>query len=221
MNEVQCDACEKVAKYPDEMAGKNCKCPRCKSLISLPKKQHHAPHRYRQIRGPLGRRLVAYQCLACGERLRSRFQDAGNTDFCPTCGSLFVVPGSLEFSKYQAERKEQSERVASPMTLKLHYEAEKDLLEHHLNKVADVSEVRAISKSNETIRQLESAYNQLTIDYKVGMNSETEKILLQLSQMVATQIERIESAGIPEDIQQHAISQLLKVRNATASQIVT
>lgn len=39
---------------------------------------------------------VTYDCLACGEKLRSPLDAAGTQDSCPNCNIIFVVPGAKE-----------------------------------------------------------------------------------------------------------------------------
>ncbi|MDG2468697.1 MAG: hypothetical protein P8M80_05415, partial [Pirellulaceae bacterium] len=36
MNQAICDSCQNQLQYPDEIAGKKVRCPKCKNVVSLP-----------------------------------------------------------------------------------------------------------------------------------------------------------------------------------------
>ena len=58
--------------------------------------QAHEIPRYELKKG-----LVRYACPKCTDRLSSELFDAGKTERCPQCGTIFVVPGTKE--KWDAE----------------------------------------------------------------------------------------------------------------------
>lgn len=55
----------------------------------------------------LGKYLVVYECSNCKERLRSKKEDIGNQDICPTCQTKYRVPGAKELEAVL--RREQDE----------------------------------------------------------------------------------------------------------------
>lgn len=53
----------------------------------------------------LGKLVVAYDCLSCGQRLHSPSTDISKQDYCPTCVAEFKVPGKLAIERIR-ERQE-------------------------------------------------------------------------------------------------------------------
>jgi len=66
----------------------------------------------------LGKLCVAYDCPECGERLRSTTDKIGEKDSCPTCQTVFLVPGQLEFQRHRDKEKAIAEGRASITAIK-------------------------------------------------------------------------------------------------------
>ncbi|MEM7454220.1 MAG: hypothetical protein AAF456_07675 [Planctomycetota bacterium] len=58
----------------------------------------------------LGRKRVVYRCPGCDEGLRSPLGQAGQQDYCPYCGVVFVVPGLKGLREDQRIKAERQER---------------------------------------------------------------------------------------------------------------
>ena len=50
-----------------------------------------------------GRKRVVYDCPSCNTSLRSLFDNAGQSDYCPSCRATFIVPGYSELKNERAE----------------------------------------------------------------------------------------------------------------------
>ena len=55
--------------------------------------------RYSVSKNLIGLYTVKFECPNCNVSLSSPLKDAGNTDYCPDCGTEFVVPGKKEKQK--------------------------------------------------------------------------------------------------------------------------
>jgi acyl-CoA reductase-like NAD-dependent aldehyde dehydrogenase len=61
-------------------------------------------HEYQLSKNILGQVSVKYDCVKCGERLKSPIADAGKKDNCPNCLAQFTVPGLEEKQRIDTER---------------------------------------------------------------------------------------------------------------------
>jgi len=60
---------------------------------------------------PLSLIKVFYRCPKCGIELESTLAEAGNTDHCPACKTIFNIPGIYETYRKQEQKKQRDAKV--------------------------------------------------------------------------------------------------------------
>ena len=100
----------------------------------------------------LGGYSVSYNCPYCDSRLTSSLNEAGTNDICPDCSRQFVVPGTSEKDRIQAQE-DVTERQR-------HEKAERDRQQN----VENIERRKAQEKLVDNQRRLETTAfpNQLT-----------------------------------------------------------
>ena len=87
MIHFRCARCGQKVIVRDEFAGKQGKCPNCKSLLTIPEAPA-APPAPTAAPGS----LVKFFCFRCGQRISARQELGGRKIKCPHCGVVTEVP---------------------------------------------------------------------------------------------------------------------------------
>jgi len=129
-----CDTCGTTIKIDEEHAGKKCKCPSCKKILTIPadliaepvEKSEPVPARTPTPLDssqpvpsvPVGsdKEKIKYKCPECGKKLENAGSMGGLDDKCPLCGNVHTVP--LSKGQKKTIREQDAQAAASTVTPK-------------------------------------------------------------------------------------------------------
>jgi DNA-directed RNA polymerase subunit RPC12/RpoP len=131
MIDFWCKNCGNTMKAHDKDAGKNCKCPNCEKIMTVPtpliaepaEKSKSVPAHISTpsesppeslptaLLAPVGsdKDKIKYKCPECGEKLENTGSMGGLDDKCPLCGNVHSVPLSKSQKKAIREQEAQEE----------------------------------------------------------------------------------------------------------------
>lgn len=92
---VECPACAKRLKAPDQLAGHRVKCPACKATVEIPSLEKSSSHKAGPAKTTSSGESTAVrivQCPSCERKLKIPVELAGRSVACPACKTSLRIP---------------------------------------------------------------------------------------------------------------------------------
>ena len=99
--DFRCPTCGHGAKAPASAAGLQGQCPKCKSVVQIPKSSQAAPKQPAPTTpapatNPAAASTITINCPQCGQQVRTPASAAGKKGKCPQCQTVFAIPAPTQ-----------------------------------------------------------------------------------------------------------------------------